>query len=150
MKKFKLIFGIGIGIFIVAILGFVISIPIVNDRIADKTAESVKKIELPANTEYIEMFSKAGKLIGNGNGMQYLGGILIKSELSLEDLQSYYSQYAKNEWTCIVEKQTKQNLSFVEHEIVSLNADINGDSYYIVYSWGDEDSIYRELDLRGH
>ena len=150
MKKCKRICKIVFGIPIVAILIFMISIPIVNDNIADKTAERIQQIELPDNTQYLKTFSKAGKLSGNGNGMQYIGGILIKSDLSLQDLQSYYSRYAKNEWDCIVEKQTDQNISFIEHETVSLNSDINGDTCYVVYSWGDNDSLYSELDLRGH
>lgn len=150
MKKFKIICGITVSVLIFSILGFMISIPIVNNDIANKTATSIKEIELPNNTQYIETFSEAGKLIGNGNGMQYIGGILIKSELSLQDLQLYYSQYAKNDWECIVEKQTNKNILFIEHEKVSLNSDINGDTYYVVYSWGDNDSIYSELDLRGH
>ena len=133
MKKCKRICKIAFGIPIAAILIFMISIPIVNDNIADKTAERIQQIELPDNTQYLETFSKAGKLSGNGNGMQ-----------------SYYSRYAKNEWDCIVEKQTDQNISFIEHETVSLNSDINGDTCYVVYSWGDNDSLYSELDLRGH
>lgn len=156
MSKCKLVFEIILGILFAAIVVFLLSIPIVNNNIASETAREVKEIELPEATEYIESFSKAGKLIGNGNGMQYLGGILIKSELSLEDLESYYSQYAQNEWECIVEKQTGRNIQVVEHgtaslsETVSLNGDIDGDNFYIVYSWGDGDSIYSELDLRGH
>ena len=150
MKKCKRICKIAFGIPIIVILIFMISIPIVNDNIADKTAERIQQIELPDNTQYLETFSKAGKLSGNGNGMQYIGGILIKSDLSLQDLQSYYSRYAKNEWDCIVAKQTDQNISCIEHGTVSLNSDINGDTCYVVYSWGDNDSLYSELDLRGH
>ena len=149
MKQRKLTWCI-VSVTIVAVFCFVVSIPIVNDFIANKTAKSIKVIELPDNTQYIETFSKAGKLIGSGNGMQYLGGILVKSELPLQDLQTYYSQYAKNDWECIVENQTDKNISFVEHGTVSLNTDISGDTYYVVYSWGDNDSIYSELDLRGH
>ncbi len=149
MKQRKLTWCI-VSVTIVAVFCFVVSIPIVNDFIANKMAKSIKAIKLPDNTQYIETFSKAGKLIGSGNGMQYLGGILVKSELPLQDLQTYYSQYAKNDWECIVENQTDKNISFVEHGTVSLNTDISGDTYYVVYSWGDNDSIYSELDLRGH
>ena len=41
---------------------------------------------LPEKTELIESISRAGKLTGNGNGMQYFGAILIRSDLSLEEL----------------------------------------------------------------
>lgn len=82
--------------------------------------------------------------------MQYIGGILIKSELSLQELKSYYSQYATNDWECIVEKQTDKQISFIEHGTISFNSDINGDNYYVVYSWGSTNSIFSELDLKGH
>ena len=82
--------------------------------------------------------------------MQYIGGILIKSGLSLQELKSYYSQYATNGWECIVEKQTDKQISFIEHGTISFNSDINGDNYYVVYSWGSTNSIFSELDLRGH
>ena len=82
--------------------------------------------------------------------MQYIGGILIKSELSLQELKSYYSQYAINDWEFIVEKQTDKQISFIEHGTISFNSDINGDTYYVVYSWGNSNSVFSELDLRGH
>ena len=150
MKKIKLVLGIIIGIFIFAIVCPIVFIPIFNDNIAKKTAQNVKEIALPPDTEYVETFAKAGKLVGNGNGMQYLGGILIKSDLSLQELQSYYSQYTKSENEFIVEKQTDKNIPFIEHGTVSFHADINNESYYIIYSWGNSNSVFSELDLRGH
>lgn len=72
--KLKRILGIIVGGFILALLGIMISIPLVNDHVAKKTAKVIEKIELPEHTEYMESFWKAGKLVGNGNGMQYLGG----------------------------------------------------------------------------
>ena len=82
--------------------------------------------------------------------MQYIGGILIKSGLSLQKLQSYYSQYTTNDYDCIVEKQTDKQMAFIEHETMSFNSDINDDNYYVVYSWRNVNSIFSELDLRGH
>lgn len=150
IKKVKLICTIVVSVLFISIAGFMLSVPVVNDCVANKTAKYVERIELPNNTHYIETFAKAGKLIGNGNGMQYIGGILIKSELSLQELKSYYSQYATNDWECIVEKQTDKQISFIEHGTISFNSDINGDNYYVVYSWRSTNSIFSELDLRGH
>lgn len=143
MKKLTLI--IGIAAFL--LLAFLVSIPIVNDRAAKRTAESIKDIELPEHTEYVETFSEAGKLVGNGNGMQYLGGILIKSDLLLADLQAYYGQ---KDGSCIVEAQSGKKIRFIEHGEVTLSADIAGDTYFIVYAWGSNDSFFGELDIRGH
>ena len=46
MRKLKTIVGILIGIFMISLIGFIISIPIVNDSVAKKTAKRVKNIEL--------------------------------------------------------------------------------------------------------
>ena len=54
---------------------------------------------MPERTEIIDSVSLAGKLVGNGNGVQYFGAILLKSKLSLNDLEDYYSVYQKNEWS---------------------------------------------------
>jgi len=151
VNKLKRILGIIVGGFILTLLGIMISIPLVNDHVAKKTAKVIEKIELPEHTEYMESFWKAGKLIGNGNGMQYLGGILIKSELSIDELQTYYSQYANEEWECIVEKQAGKSIQWIEHGMLSLNSNLSGENYYIVYSWGHNDFVFfSEFDLRGH
>ena len=135
---------------VIAFLVFLVCIPIVNDGVARKTAEKIKGTAIPETSEYIESFSAAGKLVGNGNGMQYLGGILIKSELSLEKLKAYYSRFAQNEWEYIVEKQTGRNIPVIEHGVLTLNTDIQGDKYYIVYSWGSNDTVFDKLDIRGN
>ena len=69
IKKVKLICTIVVSVLFISIAGFMLSIPVVNDCVANKTAKYVERIELPNNTHYIETFAKAGKLIGNGNGM---------------------------------------------------------------------------------
>ena len=139
-----------IGVLLFVILCCAILVPLANDNAACKTAQSIKGIPLPNNTEIVETFSAAGKLVGNGNGMQYLGGILIRSELSLEDIRLYYSQYANNEWECIVERQIDKNIAFIEHSTISLEADIDGNDYFIVYSWGDNTSIFSGLEYQVH
>ena len=135
---------------VVLLLMFLLSIPIVNDNVAKKTAERMKDTQLPNDSEYVESFSAAGKLVGNGNGMQYLGGILIRSEQSLEALKMYYSQFSQNEWEFIVENQKGRNVSMIEQGTLRLESDAEGDNYFIVYTWGDNDTIFDALDIRGH
>ena len=134
------------GGFALFILGIMFFTPIINDHVAKEVAQNIRDIELPDHTEYIESFSQAGKLAGNGNGMQYLGGILIKSDCPLQDLQTYYSEFEDEGLKYIIEKQT----DFVQHEYILLDENINEDGYYTVYSWGFSDSIFAELDIRGH
>ncbi len=125
-------------------------ITIANNCVAKKTKRDIEAIPLPERTERIEALSSAGKLVGSGNGMQYFGAVLIKSGLSLEELDAHYSQYREKEDYYIVEPQTNQKIKATENQL-SFEHDINGDDYYIVYSWGD--TKYEFLyyyDIRGH
>lgn len=150
MKKIlKILVFLFIGI-IVLILGLCILAPIVNNRAAKRAADHLQSLPLPGKTEFVEARSAAGKLTGNGNGMQYFGTILIKSELSQSELETYYGGYAKEEWECIVEKQEDQKIRVIEHGSLHFKSEISGGNFYIVYSWGSNDSIFHELDLRGH
>lgn len=82
MKKLKLV-----GILVAVVLtGGVISIPLINNHTAYEVEKALCEIPLPEETEWIESLLQTGKLMGNGNGMQYFGAILIRSELSLEEL----------------------------------------------------------------
>lgn len=146
MKKIKLV-----GILAAAVLiGSVISIPLINNHTAYKVEKALCEIPLPEETELIESLSQAGKLTGNGNGMQYFGAILIRSDLSLEELETYYSDYRSNEWEYLVEIQEGQSIEVIEHRALQFSEEINGSGYYIVYSWGSGKSLLEELDIRGH
>lgn len=148
MKKILKIIGI---IVVILPVLFMIYIPIANDFSAVKTKNRLKNISLPKNTQYIEAISKAGKLTGNGNGMQYFGAILIKSELSKEELSSYYSNYNADDWYCSVEKQKGQQIAFIEHDTLLFKTDISSEGqYYIIYACGNGNELFSELDIRGH
>lgn len=137
-------------LFVLFILFFTIFIPSYNDYVASKTAKAIISVPLPDNTQLVESKSLAGKLVGNGNGMQYFGAVLIKSSLSLDELKQYYSGFAYNDWTYCVEKQQNSNVEVIEHSRLSFDTHIQEDGYYIVYSWGDTDFALRDFDIRGH
>lgn len=146
MKKLK---AVGI-LAAVVLIGGVISIPLINNHTAYKVEKALCETPLPEETELIESLSCAGKLTGNGNGMQYLGAILIRSELSLEELDAYYSDYRSNEWEYLVETQEGQFIEVIDHGTLQFSEEINDSGYYIVYSWGSGKSLLEELDIRGH
>jgi hypothetical protein len=146
MKKLKVI-----GILVAVILiGGVISIPFINNRSAYEVEEMLCETPLPEGTELIESLSRAGKLTGNGNGMQYFGAILIWSDMSLEELNTYYSDYRSNEWEYLVEVQEGQDIEVIDHDTVQFSEEIKDGEYYIVYSWGNGNSLLEQLDIRGH
>ncbi|MBD5541645.1 MAG: hypothetical protein HDR00_10745 [Lachnospiraceae bacterium] len=154
MKKIMMFFikalAFLIAAVIILIIGLYILSPFMNNRAAEQVAEDLQSLPLPEKTELVEVQSAAGKLVGNGNGMQYFGAILIKSELSLATLETYYAGYAKEEWECIVEKQDNKAIQVIEHGNLNFETEINSGDFYIVYSWGSNDSIFNEFDLRGH
>ena len=135
---------------VLMLLAFFIAAPMVNDRRAKETADKLADLPLPDKTEYIEQVYKAGKLVGNGNGMQYFGAILIKSELSSDELQEYYLKFSANDGECVVEPQVSAEIRTIEHAELRFSTDIQGSQYYMVYSWGDNPTIFHNFDLRGH
>ncbi len=137
-------------IVVIIFLSVLVAAPIVNDNIAKKTADKLVDLPLPSNTEFIETVYLAGKLVGNGNGMQYFGAILIKSGLSLEELKEYYLKFAKDEWECMVERQIDTDIKIIEHRKVTFKTNVEGENYYIIYSWGSNNTIFHEFDIRGH
>ncbi|MCR5167971.1 MAG: hypothetical protein K6C13_12290 [Oscillospiraceae bacterium] len=151
MKKAKKIVFI---LFLCILVSFPLMIFVINNSIAVHTMNDVRRVPLPEKTEFIEKISTAGKFTGNGNGMQYLGAILIKSELSEEKLKNHYSSYSENDRIYTVESQNDKRIKQAENYTLSFKTDMNGDNYFIVYSYGSSgndlaDSIL-DLDIRGH
>ncbi len=149
MRKSKTGKIIGFAIALLLVCG-IFSIPLVNNYSAVKVSKELRELPLPEGTELIESVSKAGKLVGNGNGMQFLGAMLIKSTLSIKELDNYYADYRKNDWDCIVEKQEGKTIDVIEHGTLEFSEEIQGSGYYIVYSWGSGIKLFEELDIRGH
>ncbi len=132
----------------------IIGIPAGNDLIASRVSRSLRNTPLPNDTEIIDYTSKAGKLVGNGNGMQYFGAILIKSKLTLEALEIYYTQYRDNDWSFLVMKQESSQIELIEHGDLgfgSLKDTVDFSDYYVIYSWGsNNNNSLLNFDLRGH
>lgn len=146
MKKLK-VAGI---LAVVLLIGGVVLIPLMNNYCAYKVEKKLCEVPLPEKTKLVESLSQAGKMTGNGNGMQYLGAILIRSELSLEELETYYSDYRGNEWEYLVEVQEGKHINVIDHGTLQFSEEVEDDGSYIVYSWGRGIALFKELDIRGH
>ena len=70
-------------------------IMLVNDGIAHSMEKEILACPLPENTELLDSISIAAKVEGNGNGMQYNSGILVRSELDEEELANHYEKYVQ-------------------------------------------------------
>lgn len=150
----KNIIGKVITMLFILIAVFYCFISVKNDRIASEVKETLKDTPLPEDTLFREAVSAAGKLTGNGNGMQYFGAILISSKKTLEELETYYAKYRQNQWEYIVEPQTGVDIEAVEHgnlQFSYMRGLKQPEGYFIVYSWGsNENEILELFDLRGH
>lgn len=133
-------------------VAFCVSIPIVNDLHAKQVADELSALPLPESTRIAEKKSVAAKLWGNGNGMQYMGALLIESGLTLEELEAFYSENGPE--YCSVSRQTGKEITVTDLGKYGFNTEISSDNYYIVYALGKHDNfiiqLYSELDLRGH
>lgn len=155
MKILKRIFLIlVIVVFALPIISY-IGIVVTNNFIANKIENDLVSYELPTNTKFVDSVSAAAKLTGSGNGMQYMGAILVDNDLSKEELKEHYS----SEFDYIeVNEQETVNLDFIQN--VSFDADIeSGDkTYYSIICWDDERremfgdfiSALLDFDIRGH
>ena len=141
-------------VFIAALLLiFALVVPIINNGIALGVEKDLKAIPLPEKTELVESISKAGRLTGNGNGMQYFGAILIKSDLSLEELVTYYQTYRTGQYDCLIASQVDNEILAVQHGDLAFRHAEYGVGYYIVYTWGSAPNWMRDwldTDMRGH
>lgn len=146
-NKLRLWIRVAMVFIAVVLLLFSVVIPIVNNAIALGVENDLKSIPLPEKTELVESISKAGKLVGNGNGMQYFGAILIKSDLYPDELAEYYKEYG-----CYVTGQPTAEI-LTTGGALSFNHSEYGATYFIVYRWGSAPGWLRDwldTDLRGH
>lgn len=161
MKKL-LIIGLCLLLAAVLLIGSVVALyigmVITNDVIAANVERELLKMPLPGDTILMDSVSIAGKLVGNGNGMQYMGSILVISHLSEEELYDYYSEafdYVE------VRKQETQKIDFINSQDYSfeLFGDPNHHDHYSVTCWGSPEdvgiggflaTVLLNFDLRGH
>ena len=138
-----------------------LGIVFVNNGIANHVEKELKNYPLPEETVFMDSISIAGKLVGNGNGMQYMGSILLVSDLTEEELYEYYSQsfsYVE------VRKQETQALDFIHNNrgfepyCFELFSDPAHQDHYSITCWGSPKDVGLErfstvlvnMDLRGH
>ncbi|MBR5314444.1 MAG: hypothetical protein IKU45_03405 [Clostridia bacterium] len=156
MKIIKRMFLILVAFLIVLPIIFYVGIVVMNNSIADRIEKDLIAYQLPQNTELVDSISIAGRLTGNGNGMQYMGAILVDSDLSEDALKKHYS--SKFDYIEVI-KQEKPNMDFIYSKNYSFNDfDAANNVYYSVIcfdddrreKYGDFISNLLDFDIRGH
>ena len=119
---------------------FAISVMFTNDIIANRPEKELLNFALPKKTYVVESNSVAGKLYGNGNGMQYIGQLLVTTELTEEELYDHYSVIDK--WVT-VKKQVSPIITeyFPKHSFKNFDSSKNNYMVELVrYNPGTFDS----------
>ena len=86
----KVIRRILLGLFLLFVLSILAPMP-VNNIIAGNLERRLRDCPLPPDARLVDSASIAGRVYGNGNGMQWHGYILIESALSGEELTGWYN-----------------------------------------------------------
>lgn len=137
------------------LMPFIIS-PIINNLLLNNFANNFNECPLPDRTEFIEQESVCGKLSGNGNGMNFFSGIVIKSDLSLEELEEYYmdkksKSFDKKNNIEIDVISAKGPDGYLEHRDVNFDSLINMNDYTGYYVISVFDGGYSGgWDIRAH
>lgn len=152
-KAFKIL----IPVFLALPLVLYISIVITNNWIANKIEKELVVYKLPESTVLVDSLSVAGKLTGNGNGMQYMGSILIESDFREDELREHYcSGFDYIE----VRRQETANIDFIHPRNYSFSdfSKTDGKVYYSITCWdsnrreifGDFIAKLLDFDFRGY
>lgn len=139
---------LSVALLLIIAIGVAVAIPSVNNRIADRVMKKLAKTSLPEGTTIVEKRSFAGNLAGNGNKMQYLGALLVKSDMNGDELESLFE--LSTGLDCTVTKQIDGNIMAVTNADASFNAAIAGDNYYSVIAWGNTSVFFLDLDIRAY
>ena len=131
-----------------------VAIPIANNAVALGVEGDLKSLPLPEDTQVVESTSAAGHFVGNGNGMQYFGALLLTSDASLETLKAHYRTYDG----VTVEVQSTGEIQPAGLILngtldVSFRTEVSGEGYYLLYAWGKAPAWLRDVlnaDIRGH
>ena len=151
-------FGKALIVVLILIALFHAVIYVVNNHIAKQLESELLNCPLPPNSELIDSVSVAGKMEGNGNGMQWFGIILIRSEKNEVDLLQWYNSHEKTDVSdeiYVIRQKSPEVFEFRNYHFNNFSGE---DLCYQIQLFrdsavGTESSIWKSLlnfDLRGH
>ena len=156
--KFKKILLITLVVLIAIIITLGVTIRIANNSIAKGLEKELLACEHPTEIEIIESISVAGKMMGNGNGMQWFGIILVKSGMDENMLSDWYKSHVTTEDNETVFVLKQKSDSVFDYKAPYFKNYPGGNDIYKVcllrnLAVGAESTIWESLlnwDLRGH
>lgn len=148
------------GIIVVAIL-FIIAIlnagAFYNDMVLNSFSKQLYNCNMPGGTVIVEKQKICGKLNGNGDGMDFLAVILVKSDKTIDELKDHFESLSfkgakpssKTAKIQVLEvTDNKLQSEYLEHKEIKFTEIIGkSDKYYavVIYDGG----YWTYFDLRG-
>ena len=129
-----------------------VAVPMINNAIAYGIEKELRALPLPEGTELVVSGSAAQRYSGTGSGIEYLGALLLRTDMTREELAAFYAPYVTALDTCtVVPADGRQVLG---REVFSAKAEGAGDGYLVVYTLKDTYGLplrsLLETDTRGH
>nr|WP_297763858.1 hypothetical protein [uncultured Butyrivibrio sp.] len=117
-----------------------------NDHAAERVADHIAETPMPEGCEVVEKIALAGNIDSAGKLPFHYGAVLIKTDLSMEELEEHFRKYPYQGYIYEVEKQETQQLSEV-HAASKLDrdyllTDVSDGNYYLVSSYGSGIGIF--------
>lgn len=142
---------VGLGLAFALVVGFCVSIPLVNDAYARGLERALLETPLPERTERVDSLSRAGRFAGAGNGMEYLGAMLVRSDLPLDRLASYYRGAGDERGLRVSVRAASERTDSRFEPGAEFGRDLAAPDLFLVTSTGSgPGGLYEQLDLRGH
>ncbi len=133
------------------VVGFIVSVPLTNDAAARQVESELLGLPLPPGAQRVDSLAQAAKIVGNGNGMQYIGALLIRSDQSVDELRDFYDAQNSQLHTSATVISTTDAATDEFHGADGFLSEKGEPGLFIVYEWGDGPGwFYEEVDLRGH
>lgn len=156
----KLIIGI-LAVLLALFTLFSLTVFICNNTLAKKQAERLLACELPRSVRLLDSASFAGKSSGNGNGMQWIGAILVESDSSLDEAslyQCFTNQIHPDDNTETIDVFFQDAPYFYGHQKNRFSNEAHGGPYYEIRlctssTSGFESSLWEKVlnfDFRAH
>ena len=102
-------------------------------------------MELPDETERVEVVSYVGNTVGTGNLTEIWVGMLVHSELPKEELETYFADYTV--WEVPDDLGGACLFPNVFMDCTFLEGKDSGEGYFLIHRFYD---AFSQMDLRGH
>ena len=137
---------------LLALLAIPVTVTRVNDAAARDVEEQLLALPTPEGGEVVESMARAGKVVGNGNGMQYVGALLVRSDRGIGAVSGHYAT-ASEDIDLDVTVVTSAGIESQGFHGADgfLGQPRPGGDRYVVYAFGDgPGGFFEGADLRGH